>query len=63
MADLTSINDPAYWRSRAEEARTIAEQIDEPDAKRTMLEIAAGYERMAVRAARRAVLKEMKKSD
>ena len=60
---LPAIDDPNYWRSRAEEARTIAEQTDDPDAKRTILDIVAGYERMAARAARRAALKAIKKGD
>jgi hypothetical protein len=31
------INDPKRWRRRAEEARALAEQIADPEAKRTML--------------------------
>ena len=41
------INDPAHWRDRAEEARRIAEEMVDPDAKRMMLNIAAGYDRLA----------------
>jgi hypothetical protein len=41
------INDPAYWRQRAEEARRIADQLDDPLAKRTLLEIARSYERLS----------------
>ena len=36
-----------HWRKRAEEARTMAQQIDDPAAKREMLEIAANYEKIA----------------
>jgi hypothetical protein len=37
---------PDHWRSRAEEARTVAELLN-PDAKREMLEVAELYERVA----------------
>ena len=63
MVDLPSIDDPAYWRSRADEARAIADQLGDEDARRTMLEIAAGYERMAARAAKRAALKAIKSGE
>ena len=36
-----------YWRQRAKEARAVALQLRHPDRRRTMLDIAAGYERMA----------------
>ena len=29
------INDPKHWLDRAKEARALAEQIDDPEAKRT----------------------------
>jgi hypothetical protein len=48
------INDPAHWRQRAEEARTVAEQMNEPQSKEAMLRIAKDYERLAERAAQRA---------
>jgi len=34
------VNDPAYWRKRAEEARVHAEQITDPESKKMMLKIA-----------------------
>jgi hypothetical protein len=34
------INDPKHWRERAEEARTVADEITDPDSKRKMLRIA-----------------------
>jgi len=40
------INDPAYWRERAEEARRIAEQLAEAVAKQTMLDIARSYDNL-----------------
>jgi hypothetical protein len=42
------MNDPEHWRRRAKEARRVAEQLDDPTAKQTMLEIAQSYERLAV---------------
>ena len=42
------INDPAYWRERADEARRIAEQLADAVAKQTMLEIANSYDALAV---------------
>jgi DNA mismatch repair ATPase MutS len=43
------INDPKHWRRRAKEARALAEQIADPEAKRTMLKNADDYERLAQR--------------
>jgi hypothetical protein len=48
------INDPEHWRNRAEEARTLADQMSDQASKQTMLRIAADYERLAERAALRA---------
>ena len=53
MAKPHLINDPKHWRERAEEARTFAEALDDPEAKRMMFEIARGYERLAQRAEER----------
>ena len=47
------INDPAHWRRRAEEARTIAEQMSDLQSKDSMLRIAKDYERLAKRAEQR----------
>jgi len=41
------INDPKYWRERAEEARSIAQLLNDLEAKRHMLAIAARYDRLA----------------
>jgi hypothetical protein len=41
------INDPAYWRERAEEARRIAEQLADAVAKQTMHDIARSYDNLA----------------
>ena len=42
-----SINDPASWRERAEEARRIAEQLVDAVAKDMMLDIARSYDSLA----------------
>jgi hypothetical protein len=39
--------DAQYWLDRAEEARLHAEEMTHPPAKREMLQIAAGYQRLA----------------
>jgi hypothetical protein len=36
-----------YWRTRAEEARLLAESLEDVQSKRIMLGIAGDYERMA----------------
>ena len=41
---------PTYWRERADEARSIAEEMGDAEAQQAMLEIAAGYEKVAQRA-------------
>jgi hypothetical protein len=46
-SDLMS--NPQHWRDRAEEARSNAEQLNDPEAKRMML----GIERLAERAEER----------
>jgi len=44
------INDPKYWRKRAEQARTAAGELTDPDSKRRMLRMANDYEKLARRA-------------
>jgi len=51
---LHSINDPNHWLDRAKEPRALAEQMDDPETKRTMLKNADDYERLAKRAEDRA---------
>ena len=48
------INDPEHWRKRAEEARALANQMNDETSKQTMLNIAADYDRLAERAEGRA---------
>jgi hypothetical protein len=43
----TLLNDVTHWRNRAEEARTVADQLADPEAKRTMHGIADSYEKLA----------------
>ena len=49
----TLLDDTKHWWSRAEETRTIAELINDPEAKRIMFDIAKGYDRLAERAVER----------
>jgi hypothetical protein len=48
------INEPDYWRTRAEEARNLASQMNDSESKDAMLRIAQDYERLAKRAEHRA---------
>ena len=50
---LALINSPSHWRDRAEEARRIAEDMADAEAKRMMLDIADGYDRLAQHAENR----------
>jgi hypothetical protein len=46
-------DDPKQWRDRAHEARIRAGELNDPEAKRQMLGIARGYDRLAERAEER----------
>jgi hypothetical protein len=47
---------PDYWRARAEETRALADKMEDPETKRDMHAVAAGYDRMAREAETRAAL-------
>ena len=47
------MDDPQHWRQRAEEARRIVGQLNDPISRKTMEEIAASYERLAALATER----------
>jgi O-methyltransferase involved in polyketide biosynthesis len=49
----TLMDDAEHWWSRAEETRTVAELMNDPEAQRIMFDIAEGYDRLAERAAER----------
>jgi hypothetical protein len=51
---MTKLNDPKYWRRRAEEVRAVAVQMKDPHTKAIMLGIAQDYEKLAKRAEQRA---------
>jgi hypothetical protein len=53
MPDAPHFNDPEHWRQRAEEARVLAEQMNDETSKQMMLRIADDYDKLAVRAAMR----------
>jgi hypothetical protein len=42
--EISKVGDPQYWCRRAEEARTVAGELTDPDAKCKMLKIAETYE-------------------
>ena len=45
-------NSPEYWELRAEEARSVAEQMHHPECRKGMFEVAVGYGLMAETARR-----------
>jgi hypothetical protein len=47
------LDDPVYWRGRADAARALAERLADLQSKRRMLEIAGGYAYLAQRAEER----------
>jgi hypothetical protein len=47
MLSKKFIWDPQQWRSRAEEARTVADQMTHEDARTIMRRIALDYDRLA----------------
>lgn len=51
---FTSLEDPRYWHDRACEMRAIADDMKDAETRSIMLGLAADYDRLAERAARRA---------
>ena len=47
------LNNPMHWHLRAQEARLLASQLEDPEAQAATLKIAEEYERLAARAAKR----------
>jgi hypothetical protein len=50
---VIALNDPDYWRQRAEESRALAKQISDKTAKQAMFSIADDCEKLAARASLR----------
>ena len=48
---MSATNSAVHWLIRAEDARRLAEDMNDPEAKRAMLALAAGYEKLASHAA------------
>jgi hypothetical protein len=44
------IDNPEYWHARAEEARVVADTMQDSTSREMMLRIVSDYERMAQRA-------------
>ena len=47
------MEEPQHWRDRAEQMIALADQASDPITKEMMLSVAAGYEKLAQRAAER----------
>ncbi len=47
------LNNAAHWQLRAQEARLLAEKLEDPEAKTAILKIAHEYDRLAARAVQR----------
>lgn len=46
---MNAMDNPQYLRNRAEEMRTVAEQLRDPSARSRLLGLASDYDRMAER--------------
>jgi hypothetical protein len=47
MTTDSFIYDPAHWRTRADEARILAKELDDLESRDAMLRMAEDYERLA----------------
>jgi hypothetical protein len=54
MASQSHLDDPGYWRKRANELRALAEQLSNFQARREILQMVEDYDRLAARAEQRA---------
>ena len=54
MAYQSHLDDPEYWRDRAEQVRALVDQVSNQKARDAILRIVADYELLAFRAQERA---------
>ena len=54
MEKSNILDDSEHWLNRAGEARALADDLNDPETRRSMLRIADEYERLAERARERA---------
>jgi hypothetical protein len=47
------LDDPGHWRACAKEARSVASLMTDPDARKTLLSIAASYDALVRHAEKR----------
>ena len=47
MADTHILDDPKHWRDRAEEVRSLADQMSDPTTRRMLEGVADDYENLA----------------
>jgi hypothetical protein len=47
------LHNAKHWRDRADEARSVASNLHDPETRRMMLGIAEAYEKLALRAEQR----------
>jgi hypothetical protein len=54
MSDGSHLDDPAYWRKRAEEVRALADHVAASAARNDILRMAEDYDQLAAQAEQRA---------
>ena len=47
MAETHILDDPQHWRDRAEEVRSLADQMSDPQTRRMLESVADDYETLA----------------
>ena len=55
MTETQVLDEPQHWLDRVEEMRRLAVDMREPEARRMMLSVAEGYDKLAQRAQERAM--------